>query len=110
MITETTKCYTWDTLNLRFVDVDWTWEECQLIREAEKIISGALPQPFVEDVLGKWEQEKKKKFIKIVCRVRGYDEIKTQKLVKENINIKIEDIKLVVESTKHINIEILNIK
>jgi hypothetical protein len=77
MTAETTKCYTWDTLNLQFKNVDWTWEECQLIREAEEIISGALPQPFVEDVLGKWDNEKKKKFIKIICKVHGYDDVKT---------------------------------
>jgi hypothetical protein len=99
-----TKCYTWDELNLLWKDVNWTWEECQLVDElVSEIGSGALDP---SQIPSPWDGEKKKKLIRLICKVKGYTQTETEKEVKKNGNITINDIKLVVKAVKNIDLTV----
>lgn len=98
-------CYRWGNANVRWNVADWTWSECQTVGD---IISGfgpgappAFPAWLRED---KKDDERQKRFIRLLCKVKGeplYDE---KKEVKSNIIVNARDIELVVKAVAGIDV------
>ena len=76
----------------------YTWNDVQLVYDA---IS-------VDDTFTKWEDETKKRLIKLICKVQG----RTYKETKEikDINITAKDIRLLAEKVLGIEVITENVK
>ena len=95
---------TWDNANFKWNDNPHTWDEVLLVIEA--VGGGGV---MAEDM--PWTQfkdEKKKRLIKLICKVQG----KTYKETKETKDIKItaKDIKILAEKVLGIEVITENIK
>jgi hypothetical protein len=75
----------------------FTWDDCALIFELITSLNGGSP----EDV---WDREKKKKFIKLFCKVQGKEYKETKEI--KNYKIRISDVALVAKEVLGINIKI----
>jgi hypothetical protein len=99
-------CPLWGSTSVQWKDANWLWSECQIAEELNKIYeSGIDARGIYEDNLWRNEPEKRKRLIRLICKVKGeeYDE----KLeVKENVRVKVEDIRLVVKKVLDIEIKI----
>jgi len=108
-------CYKWGKCPVLWKDADWTWGECRLVDE---IVSG-IPN---DGVPGEWaqppwlqeekpwdpyNQEKRKRFIHLLRRLKGEPDFDEQKEVNPNIKITLNDIKFVVKSVKGIDIQVI---
>ena len=84
----------------------YTWDDVALVEAAVGTGGGGV---MAEDMpWTKWEDDKKKRLIKLICKVQG----KTYKETKETQDIKItaEDIKLLAEKVLGIEVITENIK
>jgi hypothetical protein len=105
-------CYKWGECDVLWKNANWRWSECQLVDE---IIGGIRPGVPGDLVQPQWLQEpkteedkrKRKRFIRLICKVKGYPEFDEKKEVRENIKITIEDIRLVVRAVKGIDIQVI---
>jgi len=91
---------TWNTANVAWNSNTFTWEEVILVEE----LAGARAAG--EDPMGIFKEtpEKKKKFIKILCKVQG-TEYKENKEVKD-ISIRIQDVDLVINKVLGVNLDV----
>jgi hypothetical protein len=55
------------------------------------------------------DPEKKKRFIKLVCKVKGIETYSGQKTIRDDIKITTEDVKLVVKEVLGIDLTVENI-
>ena len=92
--------FKWNTAPNNSTYPRYTWNEVELIRHA----GGDL----MNEPWQKWDKEKKKKLIKLICKVKG----KTYKESKyvNDYKIKISDVKLATEEILGIEILTENIK
>jgi hypothetical protein len=100
-------CRKWGSTDVRWKDANWLWSECQLVEEIISIIGqGGVDASKIAEELWRDEKdrEKKKRFIRLICKVKNetYNE---EKEVKD-FKIKIEDVKLVVRAVAGIELEI----
>mgnify|MGYP001559162300 CR=1 FL=1 len=90
-------CYRWGFTNIWWNNANWTWSECQLVRD---IVSGALPPD-------EWQKnkEKKKQLIRLICKVKKeyFDE---SKMVRDDLKVSVNDVKLVVKTMTGIELDI----
>lgn len=99
-------CRKWGSTDVRWKDANWLWSECQLAEELGQIYeSGIDASRIYEDELWRKEPEKRNRLIRLICKVKGekYDESKEK---RENIKIKVEDIKLVVKAVLDIELKV----
>jgi len=107
-------CYKWGNCDVLWKDANWTWAECRLV---EEIIGGNPPgvpgelaiPPWLreEEPYNPYDKEKRKRFIRLICKVKGEPEYDEKKEVRTDINISLEDIALVLKKVKGIDVEIL---
>ena len=93
-------------------DVDrYTWDEVLLVEEiAEEIADGAGAG--AEEIAWNVDQldpEKKKRFIKLICKVKGKETYSGQKTIRDDIEITAEDIEMVVKEVLGIDLTVENI-
>lgn len=108
-------CYTWSKCDITWSNANWTFSECRLV---EEIVSG-IPS---DGVPGEWaqppwlqeekpwdpyNQEKRKRFIRLLRRLKGEPEFDEQREVKTDIKITLNEVKFVVKAVKGIDIQIL---
>jgi len=112
-------CHRWGSCNILWKDANWLWSECQLVVEIVQFLNPGVdattlippwqrqPQYPIEETIPPWEKnkEKKKKLIKLICKVKGetFDE---SKFVRDEIKIQAKDIKLLVKSMLNIEIDV----
>ena len=82
-----------------FVSLTWstasfTFEE--VVKEVSEILGSTHSRRKREEQLRKFEKQKKKKFIHLICRIKGEKVYDEQKEIEE-VDIKLEDAELVVE-------------
>ena len=90
----------WENANFTWDQNTFTWDDVFLIQEiADAFAAGEDPTAYINK-----DEEKKKKFIKILCKVQGttYEEKKEHK----DIKIKAKEIELVIKEVLGINVNI----
>lgn len=104
-------CHKWGLCGITWVSANWKWSECQLVRD---IITGidatqALPQWLQEpyDPYNKTDQEKRKKFVKLLVKIKGENLKEIEQEKHENAKISIKDVQLVVKTMTGIEIEVI---
>ena len=90
--------FQWNTANFTFNSNPYTWDDCALIIE---ILQGGGSAP-VEYI--KKDKEKKKKFIKLLCKVEGVEYEETKEVI--NRQIRITDVELVAKEVLGIDIKV----
>jgi hypothetical protein len=92
---------------------DWTWSQCQFVGE---IISEIRPGVPGEHALPPWlqeqykpydpyEKQKREKFIRLLCKVKGEPEYDEKKKVRDDIKITVDDVALVIKAVSGIDIK-----
>ena len=92
--------FTWEAINpfLNQSKTPFTWDDCALIIDIITSLGGGKAP---EDI---WDKEKKKKFIKLLCKVQGKEYKETKEI--KNYKIRISDVALVVKEVLGINIKV----
>ena len=86
--------------------IPYTWDEVLLVQEVIGVASG-------DEILwqvDKLDPEKKKRFIRLVCKVKGIETYSGQKTIKDKIEITADDIKLVIKEVLNVDLTVENIK
>lgn len=108
-------CYKWGECNVLWKNANWKWSECQLVDE----IIGVLTRPGVpgEVALPPWlqeekpydpyDKEKRERFIRLLCKVKGEPEYNEKKKVRTDIKITLDDVKMVTRAVRGIDIQVL---
>ena len=84
-----------DTFKIKWNDNQFTWDEVQLIQE----ILDAPGKSLVQKVHHDLPEEKKKKLIRLILKRKGIKVYDEKKEVK-NVDIKIEDVELLIREVK----------
>ena len=92
----------WEEARFNWDANPYTWDEVRFVI----LLTGYGKD--VLDELGR-DEEKRKRFIKLVCKVKGYDKYSKQKTIRNDIEITAEDVNLVVESVLGIDLIVENI-
>ena len=92
--------YQWNTANFKWNENEFTWDDCALIIDIVTSLGGT---GFGYDNLVP-NKKKKKKFIKLLCKVQGVDYEKNKEIL--NTRIFIKDIKMVAEAVLGVSIKI----
>ena len=90
--------FQWNTANFQWNNSLYTWDDCALITEILQQGGGG----FVDYLNQK--PEKKKQFIKILCKIKGIEYKETKEVLKRQIRI--TDIKLVAKELLGIDLKI----
>ena len=95
---------TWDKADFKWNDNPHIWNLVLEILEAGGgTLEGAVRA--VEEL----EPEKKKRFIKLVCKVKGIETYSGQKTIRDDIKVSAEDIELVIKEVLGIDLTVENI-
>lgn len=78
----------------------FTWDDCALIIE----VAGALGGGYYDEKEYWKDKEKKKKFIKLLCKIEGKEYKETKEVIDRKIRI--SDIALVAKEVLGINIKV----
>ena len=118
-----TYLYKMANTRIKWEDADFPWDEAPLDQEAK----GVPPYTWndvtlLEDLLSQgasgdeiaWhvnqlDPEKKKRFIKLVCKVKGIETYSGQKTIREDIEVTAEDCELVIKEVLGIDLTVENI-
>jgi hypothetical protein len=96
----------WEEANFKWNENPHKWDEVLLVEEvAEAIEAGAG----IVEAYKQLEPEKKKRFIKLVCKVKGIETYSGQKTIRDDIDVSAEDIELVVKEVLGIDLTVENI-
>ena len=89
----------WEDANFLWNDNPYTWDEVELVVE---VVSAG-------DSFEKLPEKKKKKFIELVCKIKGIKVYSDKKPVRDNIKITAKDIKLAAKEVLGIDLTVENI-
>ena len=97
----------WNEANFKWNDNPHKWDEVLLVEEVVQAAGGSVDGALraVEQL----EPEKKKRFIKLVCKVKGIETYSGQKTIRDDIEISAEDVELVVKEVLGIDLMVENI-
>tara|TARA_R110000744_G_scaffold74364_1_gene148572 strand:+ start:75 stop:440 length:366 start_codon:yes stop_codon:yes gene_type:complete len=84
----------------------FTWGDVALV---EEVAVGGSGSSEIAHNVNQLDPEKKKRFIKLVCKVKGIETYSGQKTIREDIEITAEDIELVVKEVLGIELKVENI-
>ena len=103
----------WEDANFLWNNNPYLWNEVEIVK---KVVGGGGGSAYdVWERVKKLTPEEKKKFIQVIVKVKGNQEysfphIYTEKKeVQNNLDISVEDVKLVVEAVLGIKLQIENI-
>ena len=86
----------------------FTWDDVALVEEVVEVVQEAGGS--VIDGISKLEPEKKKRFIKLVCKIKGIETYSGQKTIRDDIKVSTEDVELVIKEVLGIDLTIENIQ
>tara|TARA_R100001377_G_scaffold44279_1_gene25209 strand:- start:16 stop:348 length:333 start_codon:yes stop_codon:yes gene_type:complete len=81
----------------------YTWDDVKFLEEI--IAVGDSLQSAIRAL----DPEKKKRFIKLICKVKGIETYSGQKTIRDDIEVKAEDIELVIKEVLGIGLTVENI-
>jgi len=84
----------------------YTWDDVALV---EEVVEAVQAGGSVIDGISKLEPEKKKRFIKLVCKVKGIETYSGQKTIRDDINVSTEDVEFVIKEVLGIDLTVENI-
>ena len=94
----------WEKANFKWNENPHIWNlVLEIVEAGGGTVEGALKA--VEDL----DPEKKKRFIKLVCKVKGIETYSGQKTIRDDIEVSAEDIELVVKEVLGIDLTVENI-
>ena len=96
----------WDEANFKWNDNPHKWDDVLLVLEVSA--DGASGQEIAYNV-SQLDPEKKKRFIKLVCKVKGIETYSGQKTIRDDIEITAEDVKLEAKDVLGIDLTVENI-
>ena len=85
----------------------FTWDDVALVEEVVEAVQEAGGS--VIDGISKLEPEKKKRFIKLVCKIKGIETYSGQKTIRDDIKISAEDCEMVIKEVLGIDLTVENI-
>jgi hypothetical protein len=97
-------CYKWGECDVPWNLADWTWSECRLV--ADLIAAPPFFPNWLNEPVGEDEEQKKQRFIRLLCRVKGEPLYDKKKLIKENIKVTAKDVELVVKAVAGIDLKV----
>jgi len=86
--------------------IPYTWDDVRFVDEL--LSQGASSEELAYHV-DQLEPDKKKRFIKLICKVKGIETYSGQKTIHDNIKITAEDCNLVVKEILGIDLTVENI-
>ena len=93
----------WEDAKFKWDENPFTWDEVRYI-----ILLIGKSSGKVYDTLKK-DEEERKRFIKLICKVKGIETYNGQKTVRDDIEITAEDVNLVVKKALGIDLTVENI-
>jgi hypothetical protein len=98
----------WEDSNFLWEDNPHTWDDVQLVVSLVESRGASVPEILWQ--VDNLDPEKKRRFIKLVCKVKGIETYSGQKTMKtEDIKISADDVKLVVKDVLGIDLTVENI-
>jgi type II secretory pathway component PulL len=98
----------WEDSNFLWNDNPHTWDDVQLVVSLIESRGASVPEILWQ--VDNLDPEKKRRFIKLVCKVKGIETYSGQKTMKtEDIKISADDVKLVVKDVLGIDLTVENI-
>ena len=99
----------WEDSNFLWEDNPHTWDDVQLVVSLVESRGASVPEILWQ--VDNLDPEKKRRFIKLVCKVKGIETYSGQKTIRDDIKISAEDIELVVEKVlgRSITVENINV-
>ena len=93
----------WNEADFKWNDNPHIWN---LVLEIVDAIESGVG---VVEAVQQLEPEKKKRFIKLVCQVKGIETYSGQKTIRDDIQVSAEDIELVIKEVLGIDLTVENI-
>lgn len=91
--------FKWNTANFQWNSNPYTWDDCAITKEIVDVIqAGGSYQEVFKDTT------KKKKFIKLICKVEGIEYKETKEIKKRQIRI--TDVALVAKEVLGVDIKV----
>ena len=88
----------------------FTWDDVALVEEVIEVVQDVQEAGgSVIDGIKKLEPEKKKRFIKLICKVKGIETYSGQKTIRDDIKVSTEDVELVIKEVLGIDLTVENI-
>ena len=84
----------------------YTWNDVTLV---EEVIAGGAEIPEIAWNVNQLDPDKKNRFIKLVCKVRGIETYSGQKTIRDDIEITAEDCELVIKEVLGIDLTVENV-
>ena len=84
----------------------YTWDDVKIL---EEIVEAIAVGDGVQSAIAELEPEKKKRFIKLVCKVKGIETYSGQKTIHDDIEVSVEDCELVIKEVLGIDLTVENI-
>jgi len=96
----------WNTADFLWDSNPYKWDDILLV---EEVIDGSASGDEVAWNVQQLDPEKKRRFIKLVCKVKGIETYSGQKTIRDDINVSVEDCELVVKEVLGIELTVENI-
>ena len=93
----------WEDADFKWSDNPYKWDEVQLVEEIVSAGGGIV------DAVEKLDPEKKKRFIRLICKVKGIETYSGQKTIHDDIEVTAEDCELVIKEVLGIGLTVENI-
>jgi len=98
-----TTCLTWGTSDFVWSTNSYTWGDVCLVEKATD--DGHTSKEWKNRL----DKEEQKRFIKLVCKVKGIETYSGQKTIDEDITVTTGDVKLVIKEVLGVDLMVENI-
>jgi|TARA_R110001583_G_scaffold14755_5_gene61543 hypothetical protein len=96
----------WEEADFKWNDNPYKWSDVQLV---EEIVEAVAEGGGLVDVVEQLDPEKKKRFIKLICKIKGKETYSGQKTIHDDITVTAEDCELVIKEVLGIDLTVENI-
>jgi len=96
----------WEDADFKWNDNPYKWDDVQLV---EEVVDAIEANGGIADAIQQLSPEKKKRFIKLICKVKGIETYSGQKTIRDDIEVDAKDVELVVKEVLGIDLTVENI-
>jgi len=87
----------------------YTWDEVLLVEGVIDIDGEGATGDTIAWNVSQLDLDKKRRFIKLVCKIKGLESYSGQKTIRDDINVSAEDCELVIKEVLGIDLTVENI-